>query len=104
MVMLLDETKDPRRKWLPIACIGLLAVFVGLFLYTFVPPLLTVEGLEMWSFVGWSSNSAGQVRQASFILTNNGTRKLTIRDFLVNGTQLGSQDFRQDGGFTLNTP
>jgi hypothetical protein len=100
----MSEIRNPRRKWGFIAIVGLLAISVGLFLYAYVPTLLTIEGLEMWSFVGWTSNFAGQVRQASFILVNNGTRGLTVNDFWVNDTKLDSGDLEVYGGPTLNVP
>jgi len=92
------------RNWRLIAAIGILLImFVGLLVYTFVPSLLAYEKLAIWRFVGWTSNSAGQVRQTTFIFINNGTKRLTINNFWVNGTSLDSTEW-MDTGLTLGSP
>jgi len=97
------EEEKPRRNWPFIGGITLLlAMVVGSLVYMIVPPLLTFERLELWSFVGWTANSKGEVKQATFIFINNGTRRLTINNFWINGTLLNSTERLADGGLTLD--
>jgi hypothetical protein len=91
----LDEKR--RRGWrFKISIVLILIIAIALSLYLVVPPLLTFELLEVFSFYGWSSNSNGQIRQATFRLINNGTRTLTMRNVWVNGTLLNSTEWGLD--------
>jgi hypothetical protein len=49
-----------------------------------------LKGWKSVPFYGWTANSKGQIRQATFAFYNNGTRKLTLKNFWINGTLLNS--------------
>jgi len=98
----MTNIEKPRRSWrFRIGIAFLLAVIAGVLIYVFVPPLFTYEKLVIWSFMGWTTNSKGDIKQVTFIFWNNGTRTIAINGFWVNGTQLNSTDWISWRGTTL---
>ena len=105
----MTNIEKPRRSWrFRIGIAFLLAVIAGVLIYVFVVPFLiylsTYEELVIWSFMGWTTNSKGDIKQVTFIFWNNGTRTIAINGFWVNGTQLNSTDWIPWTGTTIETP
>lgn len=63
------------------------------FWFDILPILTAYENLVVWSFYGWTENSAGQIKQASLWFFNNGTKSLTLGKIIINGTSLKSSEW-----------
>jgi len=85
-----------------VVLVALLLVVLGIFVYQcIIDPLMRFERLEIYRFFGWTANSDGEIRQASFDFFNNGTKYLTIEEIWVNGTLIHSYEWGCYYGSTL---
>lgn len=90
----LVESEKPRRSLRFKAFIIIVSITLFCVFWFYILPILTAyEKLELFEFYGWTTNSTGQVKQASFIFFNNGTKELTLSKVLVNGTILKSSEW-----------
>jgi len=94
--------RSVQRLVLKTVLVLLVLVVAGVVVYWFViEPHMRFERLELFSFYGWTVNSAGEVRQVTFVLFNNGTKELTVSEVWINGTLMSPTEWGCYFGRTL---
>lgn len=82
----------------------LFLIVATIFVYQLIiEPLMRFERLEIFRFFGWTANSDGEIRQASFHFFNNGTKDLSICEIWVDGTFMKPGEWGCYFGSTLES-
>jgi uncharacterized membrane protein len=111
-VMVAKDLADekPRRNWvLILTVVAFIGIIVGFVVYVFVLPLIGFEKLELRSYESyyWVAAPEGQVRQLVLEVVNNGTFHISVKNLLVDGTEIDSSGyggyFGNEVGPTLST-